>query len=61
MPRKAFVADLREAVGTFERNNVTNFRVGDEDGQINFLYQQSRNGGGTEVTVLIPGTRDQTL
>ncbi|KAK4690147.1 hypothetical protein P7C71_g6577, partial [Lecanoromycetidae sp. Uapishka_2] len=58
MPRKAFVADLSEAVATFERNNITNFRGGDEDGQINFLYQQDQIGGGTEVTVLVPDVGD---
>ncbi len=55
MPRKAFVADLSEAVMTFERNNVFNFRAGDEDGQINFQYLQSHDGDGTEVTILVPG------
>ncbi|KAL2058005.1 hypothetical protein ABVK25_001623 [Lepraria finkii] len=39
MPRKAFVADLSEAVANFERNNVLNLRAGKEDGMINFDYQ----------------------
>ena len=55
MPRKAFVADLSEVVSVFDRNNVKNLRGGDEDGQIKFFYQQSHAGGGTEVTVLVPG------
>ena len=54
MPRKAFVADLSEAVANFERNNVFNLRAGEEDGMINFDYQID-DGGTTEVTALIPG------
>ena len=54
MPRKAFVADLSEAVASFERNNVSNLRAGEEDGMINFDYQ-IHDGGATEVTVLVPG------
>ena len=54
MPRKAFIADLNDAVANFERSNVSGFRSGEEDGMINFIYQQSR-AGGTEVTVLVPG------
>lgn len=61
MPRKAFVADLNEAVVTFERSNVSNFRGGDEDGQINFLYQQNYQGEGTEITVLVPGKHPRKL
>ena len=54
MPRKAFVADLSEAVANFERNNVSNLRAGEEDGMISFDYQV-HDGGATEVTVLVPG------
>lgn len=56
MPRKAFVADLGEAVAGFERNNIFNLRAGEEDGMINFDYQ-IHNGGATEVTVLVPGMK----
>ena len=57
MPRKAFVADLQEALTTFQRVNVSQFRPGAEDGMINFDYQM-QNGIATEVTILVPGITD---
>ena len=54
MPRKAFVADLQEALTTFRRVNVGKFRAGEEDGMINFDYQMN-DGVATEVTILVPG------
>lgn len=54
MPRKAFVADLTDAVTTFTRYNVSNLRAGEEDGMLNFAYHLE-GGGATEVTILVPG------
>ena len=54
MPRKAFVADLSDAVTTFKRYNVSNLRAGEEDGMLNFAYHID-GGGATEVTILVPG------
>ena len=54
MPRKAFVADLHEATGVFERSNVSCLKAGDEDGMINFKYHMDE-GQATEITVMVPG------
>ena len=54
MPRKAFVADLQEAIKVFERVNVSRLKAGEEDGMINFRYHIG-NGGVTEITVMVPG------
>ena len=54
MPRKAFVADLREAIRLFERNNIIDLRAGEEDGMINFKYHM-REGDATDITILVPG------
>ena len=56
MPRKAFVADLQEAVKAFERNNISNLRPGEEDGMINFQYHMN-DGVSTDITILVPGKR----
>lgn len=54
MPRKAFVADLQEAIKVFERTNVSRLKAGEEDGMINFHYHIS-DGDATEITVMVPG------
>ncbi len=56
MPRKAFVADLQEAIRVFERVNVSRLKAGGEDGMINFDYSIS-DGDVTEITVMVPGKR----
>ena len=53
MPRKAFVADLKEAIKGFKKVNVSNVKAGEDDGQINFDYQH--NGISTEIVALVPG------
>ena len=58
MPRKAFVADLQDAVKSFERSNVAGLQVGEEDGMIIFQYQHS-HGASTEITILVPGKSSQ--
>ena len=56
MPRKAFVADLQEAIRLFERNNVARLKAGEEDGMINFNYHMSESESeATEITVMVPG------
>ena len=54
MPRKAFVADLQDAVANFHKANITELRAGEEDGLINFDYLL-RNGDKIKITVLVPG------
>ena len=54
MPRKAFVADLQEAVRLFERSNISELKSGDEDGMITFQYHHV-DGVPTEITSLVPG------
>jgi len=54
MPRKAFVANLQEAVRDFGRSNITELKAGEEDGMITFQYHVS-DGCATEVTILVPG------
>lgn len=60
MPRKAFVADLQEAVSSFERNNITELKAGEEDGMITFQYHVN-DGCATEIIVLVPGMRGPHL
>lgn len=54
MPRKAFVADLQEAVAKFQRFNVTDLKAGEEDGMITFEY--SHDGVATEIVSQVLGT-----
>ena len=54
MPRKAFVADLQDAISHFEKANVSDLKAGEEDGMITFDYHLS-NGDTTAITILIPG------
>ncbi len=55
MPRKAFVADLQDAVATFQNPHVSNLKAGEEDGLINFDYQLQDDEDATKITILIPG------
>ena len=50
MPRKAFVADLQEAIDTELTNNIFDLRPGDEDGSFRFKYEPP--GGGSQVIKL---------
>ena len=54
MPRKAFVADLQDAVANFHKANITELMAGGEDGLITFDYIL-QNGTKTKITVLVPG------
>ncbi|KAL6715304.1 hypothetical protein ACLMJK_007569 [Lecanora helva] len=53
MPRKAFIADLQTAITSFERNNITELKAGEEDGMIKFCYHMNDDIS-TEITILVP-------
>ena len=54
MPRRAFVADLQDAVENFHDPNISKLRAGEDDGYINFDYR-SQDGQTTKITILVPG------
>ena len=61
MPRKAFVADLQEAVGAnlSGSNNILDLKPGDDDGSFRFTHQGP--GGDSplvEVEAQVTGTND---
>lgn len=56
MPRKAFIADLAEARNSFSRNNVSDIKAGDDDGQATFTYRNFNSS--TDVVALVPGMYD---
>jgi DNA/RNA endonuclease YhcR with UshA esterase domain len=57
MPRKAFVADLQNAIHEFQSENVSNLRAGDEDGTITFEYITHDGGNrNTKIQAIVPGT-----
>lgn len=60
MPRKAFVADLNEAIKTPNGNHVYDLKQGDDDGTFTFKHKVL-GGDSPEVTVqaLIPGMKAQ--
>lgn len=53
MPRRAFVADLQEAIREFTYQNFSELKAGDEDGTIVFQY----NDHGQRITIqaICPG------
>lgn len=56
MPRRAFVADLQNAIDEFRSENILDLRAGDEDGTISFDY--ITNDGAYEATTIqaiVPG------
>ena len=56
MPRKAFVADLQEAISGFGGPNLSDLKAGDEDGTITFrYYNQGGNTQGTIIQAIVPG------
>lgn len=59
MPRKAFVADLQEAVHKFESPNLSDLKAGDEDGTITFqYYDHGSDTQGTTIQAIIPDVGD---
>ncbi|KAI9876193.1 MAG: hypothetical protein M1830_007060 [Pleopsidium flavum] len=59
MPRKAFVADLQEAVGSTTSARLSNLKAGDEDGTITFTYNLGTDYA-EQVTIqaLVPDVSD---
>lgn len=53
MPRKAFIADLAEACTSFRRNNISDIKAGEDDGQVTFTYKN--HDSSTDVVALVPG------
>ena len=53
MPRKAFIADLAEAYSSFRRNNISDIKAGEDDGQVTFTYKN--HDSSTDVVALVPG------
>lgn len=56
MPRKAFVADLQEAIGSNVSSRISELGTGDEDGSLTFTYNMV-GGDAQQVTIqiLVPG------
>lgn len=56
MPRKAFVADLQEAIREFGSPNFSDLKPGDEDGTITFqYYNHGGDNEGTTIQAIVPG------
>ena len=56
MPRKAFVADLQEAIREFRSPNFSDLKSGDEDGTITFqYYDRGGDTQGTTIQAIVPG------
>lgn len=56
MPRKAFVADLQDAIGSNISSRISELQTGDEDGSFTFTYNMV-GGDAQQVTIqiLVPG------
>ena len=50
MPRKAFIADLKEISDSGSVSNIANVRAGDEDGTLDFEYADA-----VTIRAIIPG------
>lgn len=55
MPRKAFVADLQEAVGSNSSARISNIKNGDEDGSLTFTYMPGAQAQEVAIQALVPG------
>lgn len=55
MPRKAFVADLQEAIRDFQCENLSGLAPGEEDGTIVFSYHLHGESQGTTIQAIVPG------
>lgn len=55
MPRKAFVADLQEAIRDFQCENLSSLAPGEEDGTITFSYHIHGESQGTTIQAIVPG------
>lgn len=56
MPRRAFVADLQNAIDEFRSENISDLRAGEEDGTISFEYI-THDGAyeATTIQAIVPG------
>lgn len=56
MPRKAFVADLQNAIVEFRSENISDLKAGEEDGTISFDYI-THDGAyePTTIQAIVPG------
>lgn len=55
MPRKAFVADLQEAIHDFRSDYFSNLKAGEEDGTITFQYHEHGGAQTTTIQAIVPG------
>lgn len=56
MPRKAFVADLQEAIGSTVSSRISELQTGDEDGSFMFTYTiLGVDAQQVTIQVLVPG------
>jgi len=56
MPRKAFVADLQEAIGSSVSSRISKLQTGDEDGSFTFTYTKlGDDAQHVTIQVLVPG------
>ena len=56
MPRKAFVADLQEAIELIEISGVSGLRPGGEDGTFTFSHKVSSTSPDVTVQAMVLGT-----
>ena len=60
MPRKAFIADLKEAAEILDIDHLSSLKAGDEDGTITFkFHNQARptpSAQGVTISAIVPGT-----
>ena len=55
MPRKAFVQDLQDAIGSGSRRTISNLQPGEDDGTLTFTYTSQAGGKAINIQALIPG------
>ena len=55
MPRKAFIADLQEAIQDFRNECFSGLKAGEEDGTITFQYHEHGGTQSTTIQAIIPG------
>ncbi|KAF2493350.1 hypothetical protein BU16DRAFT_465013 [Lophium mytilinum] len=54
MPRKAYIADLQQAVGGLSIAGISDVQVGGDDGEFTFRVKNVANGDTMELSALIP-------
>lgn len=61
MPRKAFIADLQEAIHEFRSECFSDLKAGEEDGTITFRYHEHNAAESTLIQAIIPGKSPHNL